>query len=197
MYLRSHILFHLGISSQRRPNCRPDGAGSPKWKAEYHRRLRRLGNIKGNKLFNVAKASFDELLADYEDYMRVRGIGLWPEAKQREVREFCRNHNDSTLYREIAPKRDDATLANLCLTLIHQELFLLIRLIERAKSDFLKQGGIREEMTRARLAYRNQHSHGSYGNYGNRGNYGSPNNPNNPNSPNRPRLYPFISHMNT
>lgn len=108
------------------------------------------------KLFNVAKASFDELLADYEDYLRVRDMTFWPPEKQARVREFCRTHNDSALYRQIAPQRDDETLANLCVTLIHQEQFLLFRLIERAKKDFLENGGIREEMSRARRAYRDR-----------------------------------------
>lgn len=40
------------------------------------------------KLFNVARASFDELLADYDDYMRVRGIRPWENEKQNSVREF-------------------------------------------------------------------------------------------------------------
>lgn len=56
------------------------------------------------KLFNVARASFDELLADYDDYMRVRGIRPWENEKQNSVREFCRTHNDSALYRQIAPR---------------------------------------------------------------------------------------------
>ncbi len=106
------------------------------------------------KLFNVAKASFEELLADYEDYLRVRFKPFWPEEKQREVRAFCRTHFDSALYREIAPSRNDTVLANLCITMIHQEIHLLLKLIERAKTDFLREGGIREEMTRARIAYR-------------------------------------------
>ena len=92
------------------------------------------------KLFNVAKASLDELLADYEDYLRVRNLRTWDESKQIEVREFCKTHNDSSLYREVAPKRDDVTLANLAITLIHQEIFLLNRLVERAKKIFLKEG---------------------------------------------------------
>lgn len=121
------------------------------------------------KLFNVAKASLDELLADYEDYLRVRNLRTWDESKQTEVRAFCKTHNDSALYREVAPKRDDETLANLAITLIHQELFLLNRLIERAKKDFLERGGIREEMTRARLAYRRENN-GSTGNSGSFGN---------------------------
>lgn len=109
------------------------------------------------KLFNVAKASFEELLADYEDYIRTRGLRPWPQEKQDSVRDFCRRNVDSALYRSVAPKRDDATLANLCITMIHQELYLLFRLIERAKEDFLERGGIREEMSRARRRYRDNH----------------------------------------
>lgn len=128
------------------------------------------------KLFNVAKASFDELLSDYGDYLRVRGLQEWSEDKVREVREFCRHNNDSAFYRSIAPMRDAATLANLCITMIHQEMYLLLRLLERAKSDFLQNGGIREEMSRARRAFRSQptpRSSGSSGNYGKIGNNGS------------------------
>lgn len=109
------------------------------------------------KLFNVAKASFDELLADYEDYLRVRNLTFWDEMKQKEVRAFCARNNESALYRQVAPLRDDVTLANLSITLIHQEMFLLNKLIERAKKDFIEQGGIREEMSRARRTYRDSH----------------------------------------
>lgn len=120
------------------------------------------------KLFNVAKASLEELLADYEDYIRVRGLAIWPSQKQLEVREFCKRHNESALYRQIAPNRNDETLANLTITMIHQELYLLFRLIEKAKRDFLEHGGIREEMSRARREFRN-----SNGRFGNGGNYGN------------------------
>lgn len=106
------------------------------------------------KLFNVSKASYDELLADYEDYLRVRGLAKWMSTQQSRVRDFCKSHNDSSFYRQIAPTRNDETLANLCITMIHQEIYLLLRLIERAKADFLSQGGIREEMSRARRQYR-------------------------------------------
>lgn len=106
------------------------------------------------KLFNVARASSEELLADYEDYLRGRNLPFWDSEKQENVRRFCRENNNSSLYREIAPQRDDITLANLCATMIHQEIFLLFKLIDAAKEDFLNRGGIREEMTRARLKRR-------------------------------------------
>lgn len=106
------------------------------------------------KLFNVAKASFDELLADYEDYMLTRGLERWTAEKISRVRDYCRTHLDAHEFLRIAPHRDDSALANLCVTMIHQELYLLIRLIERAKLDFIQQGGIREEMSRARRSWR-------------------------------------------
>lgn len=109
------------------------------------------------KLFNVSRASFDELLADYNDYIRTRNLKFWDETKINEVRKYCSKHNETDTYREIAPKRDAETLANLCITLIHQEIHMLFNLIERAKKDFLEQGGIREEMSRARREYRDSH----------------------------------------
>lgn len=129
------------------------------------------------KLFNVAKASFDELLADYEDYLRVRGKNMWSADKVARVRDFCKQNNNPEFYSAIIRQRDDDTIANLCITMIRQELYLLVRLIERAKGDFQKNGGIHEEMTRARLKYRS----GNYGSFGN-----SPNNPNSHNNPNDP-----------
>lgn len=113
------------------------------------------------KLFNVAKASFDELLADYEDYLRVRDLEVWTKDKVEKVRSFCRENNDSAFYREIAQHRDDKTIANLCITMIHQEMYLLVKLIERAKEDFIQNGGIREEMSRARIEYRNRQRYGN------------------------------------
>ena len=45
-------------------------------------------------------------------------------------------------------------ICNLAITLIHQTDVFLRKFIERAKDDFLKNGGIREQMTKARIAYR-------------------------------------------
>ena len=53
--------------------------------------------------------------------------------------------------------RSDEAVANIAITLIHQTDAMLTNLIERLKEQFVQQGGIREEMTRARLAYRNSH----------------------------------------
>ena len=108
------------------------------------------------KLLNVAKASLQELLIDYEDYLRVRSLEQWEctGEKYRRTRQVCRCHNDSAYYRKAIQVRSDATVANICITLIHQNDVLLCRYIDRIKQDFLIQGGIREQMTRARLEVR-------------------------------------------
>lgn len=109
------------------------------------------------KLMNVAKASFQELLLDYEDYLRVRNLEQWNEnsAKTLQARNVCSKHNDSAFYRNALPGRTDETIANIAITLLHQEDVFLRKLINRLKSDFIKKGGIREELSRARRNYRN------------------------------------------
>lgn len=109
------------------------------------------------KLMNVAKASLQELLIDYEDYLRVRGLEQWQSTDSRYIRtrKVAAKHNDSAYYREAVAVRSEETVANIAITLIHQADAMLLKLIEILKRQFVQQGGIREEMTRARLSYRN------------------------------------------
>ena len=108
------------------------------------------------KLTNVAKASLQELLTDYEDYLRVRGLEQWKpgDSRYEQTRRVASRHNDSAFYREAIEKWSPETIANIAITLIHQTDAMLLRLIERLKKQFVEQGGIREEMTRARLHHR-------------------------------------------
>lgn len=109
------------------------------------------------KLTNVAKASLQELLIDYEDYLRVRNLELWHKdsIKAKQTRKICISRTDSAFYREAVKIRSDETVANIAIVLIHQADVLLHRLIERQKADFIKEGGIKEQMSRARINYRN------------------------------------------
>lgn len=50
--------------------------------------------------------------------------------------------------------RSDETIANIAITLIHQTDVFLRKLINRLQDDFIKNGGIREQMTHARIEYR-------------------------------------------
>ena len=54
-------------------------------------------------------------------------------------------------YREICETRPAEVVANIALCLTHQSNYLLDQLIRRLEKDFLKEGGLRKRMTRARL----------------------------------------------
>ena len=104
------------------------------------------------KLMGVAKASLQELLLDYRDYLRVRSLQEWGVEDQRtmQAREYCRTHHESADFRAALPARSDETIANIALVLLHQADLMLYRLIESLKEQFFEQGGIREELFRAR-----------------------------------------------
>ncbi len=119
------------------------------------------------KLTNVARASLEELLLDYQDFLRVRDLQLWP--KDSKEAQYIRKlghkpHTTYATYREICETRAAEVVANIALCLIHQTNYLLDQQIRRLEKDFVQHGGLRERMTRARLESRNR-SHGSYKSY--------------------------------
>lgn len=109
------------------------------------------------KLLNVARASMHELLADYEDFLRVRGFEKWPldDERTRKTQAYCNAHEASADFLEQAQSRTPQTTANIIITLIHQYDVLIRRYIEYLEKSFVEEGGIRERMTAARLGHRN------------------------------------------
>ncbi len=105
------------------------------------------------KLLNVAKASLHELMLDYEDYLRVRELTLWDPNSEKSIktRRICAKRNDSSYFREAIKIRSDETLCNIAITLIHQADLLLKKYIDRLQTDFIKNGGIKEQMYNARI----------------------------------------------
>ena len=110
------------------------------------------------KLTNVAKASLEELLIDYQDYLRTRNKLLWDASNPRyeKMRAYAASELIFDQYHSLLHKYNDEVLANLCITLIHQTSFLLYRLLEKQEKNFLKEGGIKERMYQARLNVRNK-----------------------------------------
>lgn len=133
------------------------------------------------RLVSVAKSSLKELQEDYEDYLRNHGNLIWNVNSEqcRNARQWCKAHSKTEDYQRVCKLRDDITLANVALVLIHQTDFLLKRLLEKYKKDFLEQGGIKEQMSQARRNWREEHGmgyiNGRNGNYGKNGNYGQTN----------------------
>ncbi|MGA2242037.1 MAG: four helix bundle suffix domain-containing protein [Verrucomicrobiota bacterium] len=111
------------------------------------------------KLTNVGRASMEELLDDYKDYLRARDLKMWDkDSKEAQyVRRLGRKMPQTyELYREFVETRPPETIANIAICLIHQANYLIDQQLRRLEKDFLEQGGLRERMTRARLAYRSQ-----------------------------------------
>lgn len=108
------------------------------------------------KLFGVARGSLHELLNDYEDYVRTRKLVFWDKNHSRYAKllAFCRTHNSTSDYTVLIPSMDDEEYCNLMLTLIHQTISMLDKMIEKIKEDFLMHGGIKEQMYSARINYR-------------------------------------------
>jgi four helix bundle suffix protein len=57
-------------------------------------------------------------------------------------------------FREFCESRSIVVVANIAICLIHQTNFLLDRQIRRLERDFVKEGGLRERMIRARRQFR-------------------------------------------
>jgi four helix bundle suffix protein len=113
------------------------------------------------KLTNVARASLEELLEDYRDYLRQNGHPQWDKDSKEAlyVRKLGALNNASyESYRTYIETRPPEIVANILICLIHQTNYLLDQQLRRLEQDYLQEGGLRERMTRARLATRNQQS---------------------------------------
>jgi four helix bundle suffix protein len=109
------------------------------------------------KLTNVARASLEELLADYLDFLRVRRLPIWDKNQPRAqaVRRMSQGtHASYATYASRIERADPETAANTIICLIHQANYLLDQEIRSLEQAFLKEGGLRERMTRARLERR-------------------------------------------
>ena len=161
------------------------------------------------KLTNVARASLEELLEDYRDFLRIRRATEWDKDSKealyvrRLARGLAKNGTHAThatdgtasesspadgthgtdgtardsspvsrpspVSRSLSPSpivtyetfrlfedRPAEVRANICISLIRQTNYLLDQQIRRLEQDFLRQGGLRERMTRARIEAREQ-----------------------------------------
>ncbi len=119
------------------------------------------------KLVNVARASLEELLEDYRDFLRVRSHELWDKNSRQAlyVRKLGRSENESyETYRTYFETRPPAIVANIIICLIHQTNYLLDQQLRQLEKDFLEKGGLKENMFRARLARRDQQRRDGSGN---------------------------------
>lgn len=109
------------------------------------------------KLVGVARASLEELLLDYEDFLRQRGLKLWDKGHptavviRRLAYEKNRAYSTYSSYIEKAPPE---VAANTIICLIHQTNYLLDQQLRQLEQAFLKEGGFTERLYKARVASR-------------------------------------------
>lgn len=108
------------------------------------------------KLCGVAEGSFKELGADYEDFLRQRGLDIWDKEDMR-VRKFrgfravwVKPNIPNTPNLPINPEE----AANMLLIFCQMETYLLKKQVEALKEKFVKEGGFRENLFKKRLAER-------------------------------------------
>jgi four helix bundle suffix protein len=114
------------------------------------------------KLTNVARASLEELLLDFQDLLRTRRLALWGKDDPRAlaIRQMAREgHSNHASYAAHVEEADAETAANAVICLIHQASHLLDQHLRRLERAFLLEGGLRERMTRARLDERARQQH--------------------------------------
>lgn len=123
------------------------------------------------RLVNVARASLEELLLDYEDYLRHRRLRRWepsgPEAlavRRIGQQQPSDSRTDSdlsdeqrfALYAKWLDHEDPAVRANALICLINQANYLLDKQIIALETQFIQDGGYSEQLATARLAERNR-----------------------------------------
>jgi four helix bundle suffix protein len=105
------------------------------------------------KLIGVARASLEELLLDFQDYLRQKELPLWGKdhPKAREVRALCYRKNRSySTYETYFEGSSPEIAANSIICLVHQTNYLLDQQLRALEKEFLKEGGFTEKLYRAR-----------------------------------------------
>ena len=109
------------------------------------------------KLLNVARASIQELMEDYEDYLISHKLVKWTKGHPRfdAMILFCRHHNFLSDYDPYLDKWTSEEMCNIGITLCRMVDKMLMSYQKKKECAFIKEGGLRERMTAVRLNYRN------------------------------------------
>ena len=109
------------------------------------------------KLVGVARASLEELLLDYEDFLRQRGLQLWgkdhPTAQVVRGLAYEKNRSYMT-YRTYVENESGEIAANVVICLIHQTNYLLDQQLRQLEKAFVQEGGFTERLYRTRSRMR-------------------------------------------
>jgi len=105
------------------------------------------------KLMGVARASLEELLLDYEDILRQRGLMLWDKShpQAQKIRNLAWEKNRSyATYKTYIEQNSIEVAANVLVCLIHQANYLIDQLLRQLEKQFLEKGGFTERLYQTR-----------------------------------------------
>ena len=111
------------------------------------------------KLIGVARASLEELVEDYRDFLRTHNLPLWGKEDPRilQIRQLAKQKNKTyETYKSYLSADNPELFCNTIISLIYQTNYLLDRQIKALEKNFIEKGGIRERMSNARKSYRTQ-----------------------------------------
>lgn len=113
------------------------------------------------KLLGVARASLEELLQDYEDFLRQRELKVWSKTdpRARAVRELA-YRTDKSYKTYMTYMKEPETAANCLICLINQANYLLDQQLRVLEAEFLEQGGFTERLYKERKKYRGDYDPG-------------------------------------
>ncbi len=117
------------------------------------------------RLTDVARSSLEELLQDYQDFLRHRRLPLWPKThpQAQVVRNLAYKSDRSySSYRSYVEEGSPEVPANTLLCLVNQANYLLDHQLDALEQHFLAEGGFTERLYRARREHREPPSHRSY-----------------------------------
>jgi restriction system protein len=114
------------------------------------------------KLIGVARASLEELLLDFQDFLRQRNLPLWGKdhAKAQEVRALAYGSNRSYSTYKTYFEASAEIAANAAICLIHQANYLLDQQLRALEKSFLEEGGFTERLYRVRSQARRKRDQG-------------------------------------
>ncbi|MBU2537764.1 MAG: four helix bundle suffix domain-containing protein [Proteobacteria bacterium] len=111
------------------------------------------------KLIGVARASLEELLVDFKDFLRQHNLPLWSKdySKAQEVRALCYRKNRSYMtYKSYIEASPQEIAASTMICLIHQANYLLDKQLRALEKGFLEEGGFTERLYRTRSQMRDR-----------------------------------------
>lgn len=165
IFIKKYILgslSHLSNSKENRPDYRTADQMNQSARSGKQNIVEAVGFSRTSKkgeirLLGVANASLEELLTDYEDFLRQRNLKIWPKDDPRvtNFRQIAYRLSALSNLGELKekPKLPEITeeAANFLLTLCHQATYLLNKQIDQAEEVFIQEGGYTENLFKKRL----------------------------------------------